>query len=54
MEEGDVGAAMSAKPDPVPRAHRPRRQYNQLLRIEDDLDEAAVYAGRSAFPRFQG
>ena len=23
-------------------------------RIEDDLDEAAVYAGRSAFPRFQG
>ncbi len=28
-------------------------KYNQLLRIEEDLDEAAVYAGRSAFPRFQ-
>ncbi len=29
-------------------------KYNQLLRIEEDLDDAAVYAGRSAFPRFQG
>lgn len=28
-------------------------KYNQLLRIEDELGEAAVYAGRSAFPRFQ-
>ncbi|MCI7551851.1 MAG: phosphopyruvate hydratase [Actinomycetaceae bacterium] len=27
-------------------------KYNQLLRIEDELDDAAVYAGRSAFPRF--
>ena len=27
-------------------------KYNQLLRIEDELGEAAVYAGRSAFPRF--
>ncbi|MEU8135608.1 phosphopyruvate hydratase [Streptodolium elevatio] len=27
-------------------------KYNQLLRIEEILDEAAVYAGRSAFPRF--
>jgi len=26
-------------------------KYNQLLRIEEELDEAAVYAGRSAFPR---
>jgi len=26
-------------------------KYNQLLRIEDELDDAAVYAGRSAFPR---
>ena len=26
-------------------------KYNQLLRIEDALAEAAVYAGRSAFPR---
>jgi enolase len=29
-------------------------KYNQLLRIEEILDDAAVYAGRSAFPRFRG
>jgi enolase len=29
-------------------------KYNQLLRIEEDLGDAAVYAGRSAFPRFNG
>lgn len=28
-------------------------KYNQLLRIEDELGEAAVYAGRNAFPRFK-
>ena len=28
-------------------------KYNQLLRIEDELDEAAVYAGAGAFPRFR-
>ena len=27
-------------------------KYNQLLRIEQQLGDAAVYAGRSAFPRF--
>ena len=27
-------------------------KYNQLLRIEEELGEAAVYAGRAAFPRF--
>ena len=27
-------------------------KYNELLRIEDFLEEAAVYAGRDAFPRF--
>ncbi|MDO5634026.1 MAG: phosphopyruvate hydratase [Micrococcus sp.] len=27
-------------------------KYNQLLRIEEELGEAAVYAGASAFPRF--
>lgn len=27
-------------------------KYNQLLRIEESLGDAAVYAGRSAFPRF--
>ncbi len=28
-------------------------KYNQLLRIEEDLGDAAVYAGASAFPRFK-
>lgn len=27
-------------------------KYNQLLRIEEDLGASALYAGRSAFPRF--
>jgi enolase len=29
-------------------------KYNQLLRIEEELADAAVYAGRAAFPRFNG
>jgi enolase len=28
-------------------------KYNQLLRIEEELDESALYAGRGAFPRFK-
>lgn len=28
-------------------------KYNQLLRIEEELDDAARYAGGSAFPRFE-
>ena len=28
-------------------------KYNQLLRIEEELDDAGTYAGASAFPRFQ-
>ncbi|GAB3037134.1 phosphopyruvate hydratase [Parafrigoribacterium mesophilum] len=28
-------------------------KYNQLLRIEEELGDAATYAGRSAFPRFR-
>ncbi|AXE39461.1 phosphopyruvate hydratase [Acidipropionibacterium virtanenii] len=28
-------------------------KYNQLLRIEEELDDEAVYAGASAFPRFK-
>jgi len=27
-------------------------KYNQLLRIEEELDDAGVYAGAGAFPRF--
>jgi enolase len=29
-------------------------KYNQLLRIEEELGDAALFAGRSAFPRFKG
>ncbi|HJX43362.1 MAG TPA: phosphopyruvate hydratase [Geodermatophilus sp.] len=29
-------------------------KYNQLLRIEEELDDAARYAGRGAFPRLAG
>jgi len=29
-------------------------KYNQLLRIEEELDDAARYAGRGAFPRYRG
>jgi enolase len=29
-------------------------KYNQLLRIEEELAEGARYAGRGAFPRFNG
>jgi enolase len=29
-------------------------KYNQLLRIEEELDDAARYAGARAFPRFTG
>jgi enolase len=29
-------------------------KYNQLMRIEEELDAAATYAGAGAFPRFKG
>jgi len=29
-------------------------KYNQLLRIEEELAESAFFAGRGAFPRFNG
>ncbi|NUR73960.1 MAG: hypothetical protein HOU81_24360, partial [Hamadaea sp.] len=29
-------------------------KYNQLLRIEEELDDAARYAGAAAFPRYKG
>ena len=44
---GQIKSGAPARTDRVAK-------YNQLLRIEEDLDEAAEYAGRSAFPRFQG
>ncbi len=44
---GQIKSGAPARTDRVAK-------YNQLLRIEGDLGEAARYAGRSAFPRFQG
>jgi enolase len=29
-------------------------KYNQLLRIEEELEDGGIYAGRDAFPRFKG
>ncbi|MCJ1678946.1 phosphopyruvate hydratase [Streptomyces sp. APSN-46.1] len=44
---GQIKSGAPARSDRVAK-------YNQLLRIEEILDDAAVYAGRSAFPRFKG
>lgn len=43
---GQIKSGAPARSDRVAK-------YNQLLRIEEDLDETARYAGRSAFPRFK-
>ena len=29
-------------------------KYNQLLRIEEELGDAAEFIGRAAFPRYKG
>jgi enolase len=44
---GQIKSGAPARSDRVAK-------YNQLLRIEEDLDETARYAGRTAFPRFLG
>ena len=44
---GQIKSGAPARSDRVAK-------YNQLLRIEEDLDETARYAGRRAFPRFKG
>jgi enolase len=41
---GQIKAGAPARTDRVAK-------YNQLLRIEEVLDDAAVYAGVGAFPR---
>jgi enolase len=46
-DAGQIKTGAPARSDRVAK-------YNQLLRIEEELGDAAVYAGRSAFPRFQG
>ena len=43
---GQIKSGAPARTDRVAK-------YNQLLRIEEDLDDAASYAGASAFPRFK-
>ena len=44
--------AMQIKTGSMSRSDRISK-YNQLLRIEEELGDAAVYAGKSAFPRFK-
>ncbi|MCA0216126.1 MAG: phosphopyruvate hydratase [Actinobacteria bacterium] len=46
-DAGQIKTGAPARSDRVAK-------YNQLLRIEEELGDAAVYAGRSAFPRFKG
>ncbi|QDP97941.1 phosphopyruvate hydratase [Microlunatus elymi] len=46
----NVGQIKSGAPARTDRVAK----YNQLLRIEEDLDDAARYAGAAAFPRYQG
>ncbi|HEY0258330.1 MAG TPA: phosphopyruvate hydratase [Lacisediminihabitans sp.] len=46
-DAGQIKTGAPARSDRVAK-------YNQLLRIEEELGEAAVYAGRGAFPRFKG
>ena len=44
---GQIKSGAPARSDRVAK-------YNQLLRIEEDLEATARYAGRGAFPRFKG
>ncbi len=44
-DAGQIKTGAPARSDRVAK-------YNQLLRIEEELGEAATYAGRGAFPRF--
>ena len=46
-DAGQIKTGAPARSDRVAK-------YNQLLRIEEELGDAAVYAGRAAFPRFTG
>jgi enolase len=46
-DAGQIKTGAPARSDRVAK-------YNQLLRIEEELGEAAVYAGAAAFPRFAG
>ncbi len=46
-DAGQIKTGAPARSDRVAK-------YNQLLRIEEELGEAATYAGAAAFPRFTG
>jgi len=57
--EGHHGSPTWRWPSAAGRSRRPRpprgervAKYNQLLRIEEELGDAARYAGDLAFPRF--
>lgn len=45
-DAGQIKTGAPARSDRVAK-------YNQLLRIEEELGEAATFAGRGAFPRAQ-
>jgi enolase len=45
MSCGQIKTGAPARSDRVAK-------YNQLLRIEEDLGDAARYAGASAFPKY--
>ncbi len=47
VNSGQIKAGAPARSERVAK-------YNQLLRIEEELGDAAAFAGRGAFPRFQG
>jgi enolase len=47
VDGGQIKTGAPARSDRVAK-------YNQLLRIEEELGDAAHYAGRAAFPRFKG
>ena len=45
----NAGQIKTGAPARVDRVEK----YNQLLRIEEELEESAVYPGRSAFPHLR-
>ena len=46
MNSGQIKSGAPARSERVAK-------YNQLLRIEEELGDAATFAGRSAFRRFK-
>ena len=56
MTSADLGVAVNCgqiKSGAPARSDRVAK-YNQLLRIEEELGDAATFAGRGAYPRFTG